>query len=255
MFRDKSTALSRVSDALSDIGERIADLEEKVAERISPTPSLPERARRSLVRHLPGHQEGAWRYVPDFARGWTAPTVDDARSAYGSAYASAAGSLGDLRSSLSHWAHSLPSLRGAAAEARSRLPDPRVPRFGSFRRGMQAQRGVDRLRDNDALTTALIAGGALLAIGGALYLTKKIADHSEEPDYDVVRRDGDIEVRDYDAMIVAETVKSGYHEKARKDGFNTLADYISANNRSGKKIAMTMRRMSISTPVPFMPAS
>ena len=40
-------------------------------------------------------------------------------------------------------------------------------------------------------------------------------------------------------MIVAETVKSGYHEKARRIGFETLADYIFANNRSGKKIPMT----------------
>lgn len=233
MFRDKPTAYDRVSDAISDIGDRIVELEQHVAERISPTPSVAERTRRSIARHLPGHQSGISRYVPDFARGWSLPSTDDARSAY----RSAAGSLSDLRSSLSDY---IPDWRRTVDHARDQLPDPRLPRFGSFQRGMRTQRGVDRLKSNDALTTVLIAGGALVAIGGAIYITKKIADHTEEPDYDVVRRDGDIEVRDYDAMVVAETVKSGYHEKARKAGFLALADYISAHNRSGKKIAMTV---------------
>ncbi len=40
--------------------------------------------------------------------------------------------------------------------------------------------------------------------------------------------------------MIAETVKTGYHEKARRRGFESLYDYISANNRSGKKIAMTV---------------
>jgi hypothetical protein len=236
MFRDKSTAYDRLSDAVSDIGSRIAELEHNIAERVSPTPSVAERARRSVASYLPGHQTGLGRYVPDFARGWHLPTTDDARSAYNSA----GDSLSDLRSQLSDWANQLPSWRRVASDARSRLPDARLPRYGSFRTGMRTQRGVDRLRDSDTVTTVLIAGGALLALGGAVYVAKKFYDHTEEPDYDVVRRDGDIEVRDYDAMVVAETVKSGYHEKARKDGYLTLSDYISAHNRPGKKIAMTV---------------
>ncbi|KAB0680736.1 SOUL family heme-binding protein [Aureimonas leprariae] len=240
MFRHKSTAYDRLTDAISDIGERIAELEHNVAERVSPTPSVAERARRSVAQYLPGHQTGLYRYLPDFARGWQLPSTDDARSAYNSAYGTTADTLSDLRSQLSDWASHLPSWRRVASETRSRLPDARLPRYGSFRRGMQTQRGVDRLRDNDTLTTVLIVGGAVVAIGGAAYVAKKFYDHTEEPDYDVVRRDGDIEVRDYDAMVVAETVKSGYHEKARKDGYLTLSDYISAHNRPGKKITMTV---------------
>ncbi|WP_235919051.1 SOUL family heme-binding protein [Aureimonas psammosilenae] len=211
------------------------ELEHGVAERLSPTPSATERARRAIVDILPGHQTGVRRYLPDFARGWSMPSADDARSAYHHA----AGSLSSLRSSLPDLADYLPDIRRTARDARQSLPDPRLPRLSSFQRGMRTQRGVDRLRDNDTLTTLLIAGGALVAVGGAIYITKKIADHTEEPDYDVVRRDGEIEVRDYDAMVVAETVKTGYHEKARKAGFNALADYTSAHNRGGKKIPMT----------------
>ncbi|GGD86185.1 hypothetical protein GCM10011390_00990 [Aureimonas endophytica] len=236
MFRDKSSAYDRVSDALTDIGERLADLEHSIAERVNPTPSLTERARRAVADHLPGHSSGVSRYLPDFARGWSVPTSDDARGAY----RSAAHSLSDLRSSLSSWADQLPDWRRTARDVRSQLPDARLPSLASLQRGLPSRRRTtDRLRDNDTLTTVLIAGGAILAVGGAIYITKKIADHTEEPDYDVVRRDGDIEVRDYDALVVAETVKAGYHEKARKVGFNVLADYISAHNRSGKKIPMT----------------
>ena len=79
----------------------------------------------------------------------------------------------------------------------------------------------------------------MVVAGAAYFVAKKVSEHTEEPDYDVVRQDGDIEIRDYDGMVVAETVKSGYHEKARRIGFETLADYIFANNRSGKKIPMT----------------
>ena len=104
---------------------------------------------------------------------------------------------------------------------------------------MQAQSGLDYLRDRPGLTTLAVVGGTVVLAGAAYFVAKKVAEHTEEPDYDIVRQDGDIEIRDYDAMIVAETVKSGYHEKARRIGFETLADYIFANNRSGKKIPMT----------------
>ncbi len=67
-------------------------------------------------------------------------------------------------------------------------------------------------------------------MAGAIYVTKKIADHAEEPDFDTVRKDGDIEIRDYDALVVAEDDQDGYTKKARRRGFESLYDYIASNN-------------------------
>ncbi|MBB3949788.1 SOUL family heme-binding protein [Aureimonas jatrophae] len=228
MFRDKPSAYDRLTDAIGDIGERLADLESQIVERIHPKPSRAERLRR-LVQHevnrLHHDAEGGYaRYLPSFLGSIAFPTA------------------GDLRS---RWHGAEHSVRDGVKDVRDSLPSSTSlwPSFGkraSFNTGRGYQRSKDYLRDHSEVSTALIAGGAILAVGAAIYATKKIADHAEEPDYDVVRKDGDIEIRDYDAMVVAETVKTGYHEKARRRGFETLYDYIAANNRSGKKIAMTV---------------
>lgn len=58
----------------------------------------------------------------------------------------------------------------------------------------------------------------------------------EQPDYDVIRREGDFELRHYAPMIVAvskETDLRGY------SGFSNVFDYIQGNNTQQKKIAMT----------------
>jgi hypothetical protein len=228
MFRDKSEAYDRVVDAIGDIGAKIAELEHQVADRF--TPSTTERVRRAVTRNLPGYSPSS-RYIPDFLTGWSVPSADDARATY----RSLRNQLPDVRSSLSDLRDSLP----AWSSLSNRLPDARLPRSRSFKRGMEAQRGLDLLRSRPGLWTVLIGGGVLALAGAAYFVTKKVAEHTEEPDYDTVRSDGEIEVRDYDAMIVAETIKSGYHEKARRIGFETLADYIFAHNRDGKKIPMT----------------
>ncbi|MBC8130480.1 MAG: heme-binding protein [Rhizobiaceae bacterium] len=217
MFRDRPSAHERLSAALGDISERIAELEQRVVNRVHPHPSVAERARSAIRQSFGANNTSSW---PDFMGGWAAPSVNDARRTI-------EGARGRL-----------PDLRGALTSLGHRLPDARLPRSQSFKRGMEAQRGLDIVRDRP-MTTLLVAGGALALVGAAILVTKKVAEHTEEPDFDTVRRDGDIEIRDYDAMIVAETVKSGYHEKARRAGFETLAAYIFGQGRSGKKISMT----------------
>ncbi len=53
----------------------------------------------------------------------------------------------------------------------------------------------------------------------------------EEPAFSTVRADADFEVRDYAAVIVAETTVSGEPVEARNEGFMPLADYIFAKDR------------------------
>jgi effector-binding domain-containing protein len=61
----------------------------------------------------------------------------------------------------------------------------------------------------------------------------------KEAQYDVVKKDGKFEVRDYAPQIVAETIIEGTFENAGDKAFNRLFQYISGNNQSKSKIAMT----------------
>jgi len=61
----------------------------------------------------------------------------------------------------------------------------------------------------------------------------------EEAKYDVYHSYGKIEVRDYAAMIIAETEVTGEREEAIELGFRQIADYIFGNNTASGKVAMT----------------
>ena len=62
---------------------------------------------------------------------------------------------------------------------------------------------------------------------------------TQKPEYDVIRREGDIELRLYAPMIVAEVTVSGDRRDAVNTGFKLLADYIFGNNITNQKIRMT----------------
>jgi effector-binding domain-containing protein len=84
---------------------------------------------------------------------------------------------------------------------------------------------------------------AVAGIGGAAALAAvlwgPIASRVERARYKTLRRDRDIEIRDYTPMIVAEVEVSGDRETAIQRGFRTLADYIFGNNTAMRVIAMT----------------
>ncbi len=81
-------------------------------------------------------------------------------------------------------------------------------------------------------------GMAALVLAGALawYVA---ATRVETPAYAVEIRDGDIELRRYSAMVVAEVTRSGDRDAAVRAAFGPLARYIFAKGRDGDKIAMT----------------
>jgi hypothetical protein len=81
---------------------------------------------------------------------------------------------------------------------------------------------------------ALVAVGVL---GGGLSGT--IMSLVEQPSYTVVRSFGDVEIRDYPPMVVAEVEIAGERKPAINAGFRLLADYIFGNNSPAQKIAMT----------------
>jgi hypothetical protein len=61
----------------------------------------------------------------------------------------------------------------------------------------------------------------------------------EEAAYTVVKQENRFEIRDYAPHILAETVVEGDLEEAGKNAFNRLFRYISGDNRSRAKVAMT----------------
>jgi len=61
----------------------------------------------------------------------------------------------------------------------------------------------------------------------------------EQPSYEVLESDGQLELRRYEPYIVAETLVDADFERAGNEGFRRLADYIFGNNRSQQKLAMT----------------
>ncbi|MEO6227724.1 MAG: heme-binding protein [Thermomonas sp.] len=61
----------------------------------------------------------------------------------------------------------------------------------------------------------------------------------EEPAFKTITKDGDFEVRDYPALIVAEVTVSGEQKEAANNGFRLLAGYIFGGNKRRQSIAMT----------------
>lgn len=57
--------------------------------------------------------------------------------------------------------------------------------------------------------------------------------------YEVLEADGDIEIRAYPALVVAEVTRTGNRDEAVRAGFGPLARYIFAKERPGERIAMT----------------
>jgi effector-binding domain-containing protein len=82
-------------------------------------------------------------------------------------------------------------------------------------------------------TMRIILAAAVIFIGAADAMA------IEEAGYNVVKKEGKFEIRDYAPHILAETVVDGDIEQAGSKAFNRLFRYISGDNRSREKVAMT----------------
>ena len=84
----------------------------------------------------------------------------------------------------------------------------------------------------------------------------------EEASYTVVERDGEFEIRDYAPHVLAETVVAGSFDRAGNEAFSRLFRYISGDNRSRHKVAMTApvsqasagEKIAMTAPVEQQPA-
>ena len=78
---------------------------------------------------------------------------------------------------------------------------------------------------------------ALILIVGVL--AGPVMSDVEKPDYKVIQSEQNIEIRQYEPMIIAEVEVEGKREDAIRNGFRLLADYIFGNNTVQQVISMT----------------
>jgi DNA gyrase inhibitor GyrI len=107
-----------------------------------------------------------------------------------------------------------------------------------------------------------ILGGlvALLAVAAVAWII--VARNVETPEYALVAEDGEIEIRDYPPLVVAQVRRSGSRGEAANKGFGPLADYIFAKDRAGDSISMTApvtqqatKKIAMTAPVTQTPDS
>ena len=85
------------------------------------------------------------------------------------------------------------------------------------------------------MITSIIA--LILIVGGLL--AGPVMNNVEKPDYKVIQTEQNIEIRQYEPMIIAEVEVDGKREDAIREGFRLIADYIFGNNTVQRDIAMT----------------
>ncbi|CCE01552.1 heme-binding protein [Bradyrhizobium sp. STM 3809] len=84
-----------------------------------------------------------------------------------------------------------------------------------------------------------LTGLVVLVLAGAAIAAGPIMSRVEHPRYDVVKRDGDVEIRAYAPMIIAQAEVQGARRPAIEEGFRIIAGYIFGANQAKAKIAMT----------------
>ncbi len=83
-----------------------------------------------------------------------------------------------------------------------------------------------------------------------LLATMPLLSHAiEEPDYEVIRKFDNVELRRYAPYVVAEVLLDSTADDAGNQAFPILAGYIFGKNKGDKKFAMTAPVMQTATPV------
>ena len=80
-----------------------------------------------------------------------------------------------------------------------------------------------------------------IALTAGLLFIGANAMSTEQPKYSVVYQDGDVEYRQYEPYLVAETAveQAGNYKSAGNEGFRRLFGYITGSNKVGAEVAMT----------------
>jgi hypothetical protein len=90
------------------------------------------------------------------------------------------------------------------------------------------------------MKTIIWIAGSVLILGGVISFFSFRFKGIETPNYKVIKKLGDVEIREYPNMILAQTkLGSKQYVSSGNNGFSTVAGYIFGGNQQKQKIAMT----------------
>ena len=90
------------------------------------------------------------------------------------------------------------------------------------------------------MKTIIWIAGSVLILGGVVSFFSFRFKGIETPNYKVIKTLGDVEIREYPQMILAQTKLGGKRYQSNgNNGFGVVANYIFGGNQQQQKIAMT----------------
>jgi hypothetical protein len=90
------------------------------------------------------------------------------------------------------------------------------------------------------MKTIIWIAGSVIILGGVISFFSFRFKGIETPNYKVIKTLGEVEIREYPQMILAQTKLGGKrYESNGNNGFSVVANYIFGGNQQQQKIAMT----------------
>ena len=102
---------------------------------------------------------------------------------------------------------------------------------------------------NPTFTRNFLGAVSMLFLQLAVAIFPSSSSAIEEPDYQLVQKMGDVEIRQYAAYTVAETKVPGPASEAGNQAFRILAGYIFGKNKGERQFAMTAPVTQAAVPV------
>lgn len=104
----------------------------------------------------------------------------------------------------------------------------------SFKHEKANAKYLSKMKKKIFVTTILLL--SVLAVGAAMI--GPIMSNVEVPAYKILKKEQNIEIRQYPPLIIAEVKTAGSRQASISDGFRILADFIFGNNEGEKQLSM-----------------
>ena len=110
----------------------------------------------------------------------------------------------------------------------------KVYKRSSFKHEKANAKYLSKMKKKIFVTTILLL--SVLAFGAAMI--GPIMSNVEVPAYKILKKEQNIEIRQYPPLIIAEVKTAGSRQASISDGFRILADFIFGNNEGEKQLSM-----------------
>lgn len=104
----------------------------------------------------------------------------------------------------------------------------------SFKHEKANAKYLSKMKKKVFVTTILLL--SVLAFGAAMI--GPIMSNVEVPAYKILKKEQNIEIRQYPPLIIAEVKTAGSRQASISDGFRILADFIFGNNEGEKRLSI-----------------